>query len=188
MRNVCWIFPFFSNFFIQKNIINDKIILTNYIETIQYNKYINTQNRIEFNILNTYETPLDNAINIYLKNVYEEIKKDGKIIPQYHTFNKFHYQYLYSKYKNQLDYNEYCLLEEKLSDIIFQYIQDNRKISYIFKFQDKNWLDDNSIISYIEQKNQIKRIEFIDLDVIEEPIFGIKDKIYLWNIYKHPKL
>jgi hypothetical protein len=113
--------------------------------------------------------------------------KNKNVVPKYHTYTKFHYQYLYGPYHKMINYYDYCNLEEKVSAIISSYSQDKEK--YLFLFDNENWLEDESIISYLtkEECNKIDRYRIVDLDM--NPIIKISKKIkylYIWNKWNHP--
>lgn len=141
------------------------------------------------NVFLLYEMPLDNipiAHKIYISNLLP-YKKD-RVIPNYHRYSKFHNQYIYNRYAKMIPYNEYCLMEERVADIIKSYME--TKDNYLFIFQNENWLADESVVSYYTQEDRasIDRYFIVDLDSDPTIVQESSSTIYIWNKYNHPHL
>jgi hypothetical protein len=65
---------------------------------------------------------------ISLPRLMETINPISRPIPTFHIFSKFHYQrYVTSPFVSRMSYAEYCLWEEKVADIVFSYLGDQRR-------------------------------------------------------------
>ena len=89
-----------------------------------------------------------------------------------------------------MEYNQYCLLEEKLSNIIRSYLESRK--NYLFVFENENWLQDESIISYYtqEERKHIDRYTIVNLDILPKinTIPPVPHKIFFWNKFNHPHI
>lgn len=195
MVHLSWIFPIFTLFhhesikMIMINRIDNSQVYVQNIQNIK-NKY-NDKPLLELNIYrnNNYET--DTNQNIFIHDIYKNIDVKNKVIPSYHNYDKFHYQYLYNRYSKLINYNEYCLLEEKLSDILIQFLHDERNIRYLIRFDDPLWLNSNSVKSLMtkEEQSQIKTFHFKNLDHDDNDIINPQDhNIFLWDIKEHDRI
>jgi len=195
MVKLSWILPIFTLFHHDTT----KIIMTNTIDNSQVyvqninniKKRYNDKPLLEINILRKSNDEIDNGHNIYIHDIYKNIELEKKVIPSYHNYDTFHYQYLYNRYSKLINYNEYCLLEEKLSNIVIQYIQDKRNVRYLIRFDDPFWLNSNSIKSLMtkEEQSKIATFHFKNLDYDSNDIIDPKDhNIFLWDIKEHNRI
>lgn len=124
---------------------------------------------------------------ISLEHIVKNKIQNKNIIPIYHVYSKFHYQIIFNRFKDFLNYNEYCLLEESIANIITAYLNSDQK--FLFIFENENWLNDESILSYLtnEEKNKIDRYIIRNLDVYPQlQIIPQCKKIYFWKTSNHP--
>jgi len=69
------------------------------------------------------------------------------VFPRFHPLSMFHYQrYSTSPYASKISYPQFCLLEEKMSDIVFAYLGDQKRQWRIFL--NPEFLYSDSIKSY----------------------------------------
>jgi len=66
--------------------------------------------------------------HISLPRLMETINPISRPIPTFHLFSKYHYQrYITSPFVSRMSYAEYCLWEEKVADVVFSYLGDQRR-------------------------------------------------------------
>jgi hypothetical protein len=81
------------------------------------------------------------------KLLEEEQNHLTNVFPRFHPFSMFHYQrYSTSPYASKMSYPQFCLLEEKMSDIVFAYLGDQKRQWCIFLSPE--FLYSDSIKSY----------------------------------------
>ena len=67
----------------------------------------------------------DETTHIFLPRLIEGVIQENKAIPIFHKFSFHHFsRYENSKLSSVMGYPTYCLLEEKIADIVFSYIND----------------------------------------------------------------
>jgi len=134
---------------------------------------------------------------VSLKRLFEMNEKTKKhVVPLFHIQTRFHYEYIFaSRYSNKITYSQYSLLEEALSDIMIQCINDTRpQFFYIFVFGDPIWMNDDSVVSYFTRNElqQMKRYQLIDLENKENVVLrSSRDNIVSFFIFDerlHPFL
>lgn len=179
------LFPLVSLFLKQHE--PPKIILSNIVPSQQV-RFIPGK-EIHLAITNRPDNPIPMP-TIRLDDIYHQIDHQN-VIPLYHPQPKIHFYYYYQRYARSLAYNEFCLLEEKMADIMVQLVQDPRPIIYVIYFEDPLWLNDGLLRPYMtkEENNKIITYHYINLD---EPIDGIvcrnhKNR-FLWDHYHHPTI
>lgn len=195
---ISFIFPWLlSHHIIKSSLHPEKIILTNIVsKNYDLNKkYIDEIKSlysdlplIEFDVGSRVNNNVQlNGIPLSLHRIYNQIEYNHYIIPIFHQYDKFHYQFIYSpSYSSKIQYNEFCLLEENLADILINYINDTRNIRFIFIFGDSIWFHDNSFLSFLTTGEHFKVVRYYFKDLehdLIDPVFS-EYKIFLWNIYK----
>lgn len=207
MKKTFFVFPWylwFSSFFqIQPEF--PKIVMTNilpnhYIECkhIIHDRYNKVQiKEIEFG-QRLSEMEINHGFpstKISLKKIFEnnvDENRNKPVIPRFHPYSVFHYQYLYGRYARKMSYSDYCLYEEAIANIILSYAHDSKPTHYIFYFSDPSWMYDESLSSYmtLEENQNLEKILFIDLDDKETSLLPLTTtmRYYFWNYYNHPTL
>lgn len=113
-----------------------------------------------------------------------------KTVPRFHTYSKFHYQVIFSRFRDVIGYSDYCLLEERIAEIISAYIGAGEPRMFIF--EDESWLNEESVTSYFTagEKERVVRYTIRNLDVYPEMSVLPPDvkKIFFWDVRNHPFL
>lgn len=121
------------------------------------------------------------------------LRRPGAVIPQSHAYSRFHYQSIYRPYSHRLSYNQYCLLEEAVADIIRSYLRDTSSRQFVVDVPSRSMLFDESILSYFpeDERQRMTRFEVIDLDH-DDDSEGTKrvseHKWFVWNVRNHPRM
>jgi hypothetical protein len=94
------------------------------------------------------EDVLTMTTTVSLTTLLEEEENNlTNVFPRFHPFSMFHYQrYSTSPYASKISYPQFCLLEEKMSDIVFAYLGDQKRQWRIFL--NPEFLYSDSIKSY----------------------------------------
>ena len=88
---------------------------------------INNNDNIPHNSHKSHKSP-NTEYHISLPRLMETINPISRPIPTFHLFSKFHFQrYASSPFASQMSYADYCLWEEKVADIVFSYLGDQRR-------------------------------------------------------------
>lgn len=173
-----------------------KLIMINYLssKSLESNRIIESV-REKYHItpqrfFTISENKKKNQNTIRLQDLLVEIQENKKIIPPYHVYSRFHYQLLYPRFQQFLSYSDYCLMEERLSDVLRAYLLDAK--SSLFVLEDPYWFYDDSLISYftLEEKKGVERNLIVDLDI--KPSLEIQPnaekRYFVWTINSHPYL
>ena len=87
-------------------------------------------------------------------------------------------------------YSDYCLMEERLSDVLRAYLLDAKPS--LFVLEDPYWFYDDSLISYftLEEKKGVERNLIVDLDIKPslEILPNAEKRYFVWTINSHPYL
>lgn len=108
--------------------------------------------------------------SIQLHELYKSSSSShGRIIPTYHPYSRFHYQYLYqARYASKMSYAEYCVFEEAVANILLAWIHDTRPITYHVYWTDASWYHEESVLSYMtsDERKKLFRILVRSLDEV----------------------
>jgi hypothetical protein len=182
--------------------VQPKVLLTNLIPE----KYTENQHLVRIVEKQKYHFKPDQTQTIYFGNrllsemqsatetsvsihdIYNTIvKKSTVVIPQYHIYHPFHYQFIYTRYAQKLPYNEYCLLEKAISDIVDSYMHDSSPTRFVLVFTDPTWFLDESLASYLD--SELDRVVFLDLDHPDLKNLFVETKhiykIFIWDRHNH---
>lgn len=114
-----------------------------------------------------------NEVNVYLPDFFHE----NKNIPNHLKSSLYHY-HLYSshRFSNHISYQEYCLLEKQLSDVVSKYVQDDKQSYGIIMDEallepsgiTKYWQFEKNYITILKQKYFENYPDFVILDRIND--------------------
>jgi hypothetical protein len=69
----------------------------------------------------------DTSTHILLPRLIDDVLKENKAIPAFHPFSLYHFsRYENSPLSSVMSYPIYCLLEEKMANIVYSYLNDER--------------------------------------------------------------
>ena len=172
-----------------------KLIMINYLsskslESDRIIEGVREQYHITPQRLFTISETKKNPNTIRLQDLVVDLQENKKIIPKYHVYSRFHYQLLYPRFQQFLSYPDYCLLEERLSDVLRSYLIDSKPS--LFVMEDPYWFYDDSLISYftLEEKKSVERNLIVDLDVAPslQILPNAEKQFFLWTTNSHPYL
>ena len=110
------------------------------------------------------------------KLLEEEQNHLTNVFPRFHPFSMFHYQrYSTSPYASKMSYPQFCLLEEKMSDIVFAYLGDQKRQWCIFLSPE--FLYSDSIKSYGSTETLQKTLWITPSIEIGNPDVVVVDKM-----------
>ena len=126
---------------------------------------------------NTRRLPKRNdCIDIYLPSFYKENKYK---VESFQT-SKYHYQHFSRhKFSKHISYEDYCKLEKQISDIVQQYLKDNKHNYGIIL--DDIFLDAEGIKKYWSFEKNYILIRTSANDKLHNPNYIIFDKIQNYN-------
>ena len=184
--------------FCDENSKYTKVQFSSYYDNKKYNSYIkyyydeNYKNiyNIQYNdddeIMTKNEFNYDNIGNLILLNVYDNKQKVFEVKYEYNENNKIKKQYIKNLNDNKITTIEYFYSENKLIEEI-EYFDSNKRISN-YKYKDNNRVieiaktdinnnnQNEKIIIYIQNKNELKRI-------IERKEYDSNDNLLLKEVY-----
>lgn len=110
------------------------------------------------------------------------LKPSDSVVPAFHPYSRFHHDYLYRRYAMILPYSTYCTLEENVAKNILRVMDSSKpdksdksdkpsdssdsSDSYLYIFQNEEWLWDESILSFFttDEKQAVDTTLLVDLD------------------------
>lgn len=164
------------------NLINKKDAIPT-IQQLQKKFQVSDENTILFQEMGLQQ-PFDSYTSLTMMDL---LSNDNQVIPKFHTYTPFHHQYIYGRYLDKIPYNEYCLVEEKLANVVVNLI--GKEETQMIIFQNTEWLYDESFQSFLttEENQKIHTCLLVDLDIKPklEILPHCNEKRFFWGNNQH---
>jgi hypothetical protein len=153
------------------------------IQQLQKKFQVSDKNTILFQEMGLQQ-PFDSYTSLTMMDLLSD---DNQVIPTFHTYTKFHHDYIYGRYLDKIPYNVYCLLEEKLANVAVNLLE--KEETQMIIFQNTEWFFDESFQSFLttEETSKIHTCLLVDLDIKPklEILPRCNEKRFFWGNNLH---